>query len=415
MTTEHTAQSNNTRQRIAVIGAGPVGLEAAVAAARLGYPFNLYEAGDAAANVRSWGRVVLFTPFSMNHSQAGAEAIRADSGADRLLPTDDALLSGDEYTERYLQPLASSSLLSKHVHLRHRVIAVGRSGLLKSQAIGSPERAKKPFCLLVETNAGQEKIVEADIVIDASGVYQTPNRIGPGGIYTVGERSLNGLISYHLDDITGVHRERYIGKRTLLVGSGYSAATSIVSLHTLVEADAKTEITWLTHGQHHPPIHEIENDRLPARHALARQANRIAMDAHQRIRHEPGAVVERLEPTDRGTVRAHIADRKGKALTVEVDRILANVGYQPDRSLYAELQVHECYATMAPMRLAASLMKEASADCLDRQASPAETLVNPESGFFILGMKSYGRDPTFLIQTGIAQVSQAFSLLSRSV
>ncbi|HWN44803.1 MAG TPA: NAD(P)-binding protein, partial [Thermoanaerobaculia bacterium] len=47
-----------SKPRIAILGAGPIGLEAALAAAEGGYPFTVYEAAPSAGgNVRSWGHV----------------------------------------------------------------------------------------------------------------------------------------------------------------------------------------------------------------------------------------------------------------------------------------------------------------------------------------------------------------------
>ena len=98
---------------------------------------------------------------------------------------------------------------------------------------------------------------------------------------------------------------------------------------------------------------------------------------------------------------------------VEVDRILALTGSVGDHMLYRQLQVHECYATSGPMKLAAALLGEAggSADCLTQTSHGAETLVNPEPGFFLLGSKSYGRNSTFLMRVGWQQVEEVFGLM----
>jgi hypothetical protein len=106
----------------------------------------------------------------------------------------------------------------------------------------------------------------------------------------------------------------------------------------------------------------------------------------------------------------HLSTTKGGE-HYQVDRILANVGYQPDRALYAELQIHECYASSGPMKLAAALLSQGSADCLSVGGQGAETLLNPEPGFFILGSKSYGRNSTFLLRAGFEQVRDAFRLI----
>ncbi len=97
---------------------------------------------------------------------------------------------------------------------------------------------------------------------------------------------------------------------------------------------------------------------------------------------------------------------------IEVDRIIANVGYSPDNSLYSELQVHECYASRGPMKLSAALLGASSADCLDQSSMGANTLKNPEPNFYIIGNKSYGRNSTFLIRVGLSQIVEVFSLIT---
>ncbi|MDX1578069.1 MAG: hypothetical protein R3266_06275, partial [Gemmatimonadota bacterium] len=97
------------------------------------------------------------------------------------------------------------------------------------------------------------------------------------------------------------------------------------------------------------------------------------------------------------------------------DRILALVGYEPDDGLYRQLQVHECYASRAPMKLAAALLAatgDGPADCLADGEFEAATLENPEPSFFILGAKSYGKNSAFLMRTGYEQIEDAFSLLA---
>ena len=79
--------------------------------------------------------------------------------------------------------------------------------------------------------------------------------------------------------------------------------------------------------------------------------------------------------------------------------MIATVGYGPDNSIYRELQVHECYATRGPMKLAATLLGASSTDCMAQESAGADTLKNPEPNFYIIGNKSYGRNPTFLIRS----------------
>jgi hypothetical protein len=95
----------------------------------------------------------------------------------------------------------------------------------------------------------------------------------------------------------------------------------------------------------------------------------------------------------------------------EVERIIANVGHTPDTNLYRELQIHECYASLGPMKLAAALAGQAGHDCLQQTSHGVETLRNPEPNYFILGMKSYGRNSTFVLRVGFDQVREVFTAI----
>ena len=106
--------------------------------------------------------------------------------------------------------------------------------------------------------------------------------------------------------------------------------------------------------------------------------------------------------------------RNGQAEEVVVDRILGLNGGVGDFTLYRQLQVHECYATAAPMNLSAALLGAAGdgpADCLTQASHGVDTLRVPEPNFFVLGMKSYGRNSQFLLRIGWSQVDDVFGLL----
>ena len=386
---------------IVIIGAGPIGLEAALLGVQKGFDVTVLEAGHIAENVTKWGHVRLFSPFEINSSTWGRNAIGDD------LPTGDAILTGREFLKSYLQPL--SRLVSQQAEIleQNEVQSVARSGLWKGDSIGDASRLESPFRLLViDRDSNAERVLESDFVFDCSGVYGNHGWLGAGGIPAIGERATS-LIDYELPDVAGSDSERYANRRVLVVGSGYSAVTTIVALTELRKANPTTKVTWITRQDTTRPLPVIENDSLPERQSLTTQAMAaIENDVDWRS----GCSISRIERIDDG-LGVTVHQQGGETSNLHVDRIVANVGFRPDTSIYQELQVHQCYASEGPLKLAASLMAESSNDCLTQTSPGPKTLMNPEPGFLILGAKSYGRDSRFLLRIGIEQVAAAYSLI----
>jgi thioredoxin reductase len=418
-----------SRKRMAVIGAGPIGLEAALYAVGAGYDVSIYESGNIAGNVQRWGHVRLFSPFGLNVSPWGRDAVSSLIGAGEL-PDDSAILTGRKFVRRYLIPLSKMPQLDGRIHENTQVVSIGRSSLWKQDLIGQPERARDPFRLLLEDDRG-ERIAEADLVLDCSGTYGNHNHIGAGGIACPGELWALTDSDYRLPDISVQDRDRFAGCNALVVGSGYSAATSVVSLARLADEAQGTRIIWLTRSDRTPPITQIEHDQLPERNRLTVTANQLAIDENSPVEWRASTRISQVDfdktsqqyhvtihsasggrkPPD-SSLKNHLESGLGGDTTqLVVDRIIANVGYKPDRSMYEELQIHECYATQGPIKLAAELLGETSHDCLSQSSHGVETLQNPEPGFFILGSKSYGRNSQFLLKVGIQQIQELFAML----
>jgi thioredoxin reductase len=401
--------SRNEPPRIAILGAGPVGVEAALYAASLGLPFRVYERDKVGDYLRQWGHVRLFTPFAMNSTPLGRAALKADP-AHRDLPGDGDILTGREHLAAYLEPLAGCPALAGHVETGTTVLAVGRRGYLKEEGLGDARRAAQPFRLLLRDAAGKERTAEADIVLDCTGTYGRPRHLGDGGIPAVGELAATG-IARGLEDVLGERRKHYADHTVLVVGGGHSAATSVCLLARLAQEAPSTWIIWLARGAGSQPIRRVMSDPLRERDQLAARANMLATRGEGHVEFHPQSIVQSIEPhsPDSFTVRAQCGREQR---SWQVERIIANVGYDPDNSLYRELQVHECYASLGPMNLAAALQRHAGADCLAIGSQGPATLRNPEPNFYVLGSKSYGRTPNFLLRTGFEQVREVFTLIA---
>src|SRR5262249_22096128 len=147
----------DTPARLAILGAGPIGLEAALYARFLGYDVVVYDRGDVAASVRRWGHVRMFTPFGMNRTTLGLAAIQAQDDAYKP-PADDALLTGSEWIERYLLPLSRTDLLSDHLRPYTSVVSVGKEELLKGDMPGHADRGDWSFRVLSQSQKGEERM-----------------------------------------------------------------------------------------------------------------------------------------------------------------------------------------------------------------------------------------------------------------
>jgi hypothetical protein len=389
------------RPRIAILGAGPIGLDAALAAADGGYPFTLYEAAPrVGGNVRSWGHVRLFTPWSMNVSPRMRRRLAAPpDGPD--LPT------GDELAGRLLEPIAHLPAIAPHLRLSTAVLSVGREGLLKNEEIATPERARHPFRLLLAGRDGREWTATADVVLDTTGTWGNPNSLGDGGIPAPGERALAHEIRHDIPDLE-TEPAAWAGRTVLLAGSGHSAQTAAQALAELAREAPGTRVLWLLRKPD-PAWGSPAGDPLSARAALASTAAALAAGAHPSIAARRGAAVEQIAKPN-GRFEITLRDAAGHR-RIEVDRVLSLTGSVGDHGIYRQLQVHECYATCGPINLSAALLG-AGGDCLAQTTHGAETLVNPEPGFFILGSKSYGRTSTFLLRVGWEQIDEVFGLLA---
>lgn len=397
--------------RLAILGGGPIGLEAALYARALNFPVTVFERGRPAEHVHRWGHVRLFSPFGMNTTRLGREAIAAENRG-HAFPADGDCLSGRDHAAAYLAPLAKTKPLAESMRAGTEVLRVSRRGLLKHESPGDERRGKAPFRLLLREGKNREQIEEADIVLDCTGTYARHRWLGDGGIPAVGEVPLEGQIAYSVEDVTGERKAAYAGKTTLVIGSGYSAAATICGLAALAEKHPDTWVVWLSRGTSTQPLRRFANDPLRERDRLAARANSLATRGDGCVEFHHQAAVDAIDSPgpDRGfRVTGRVA---GKQRAWEVDRLIANVGYTPDTDLYRELQVHECYASLGPMSLAAALLKQTGGDCLTPPAAGPQLLRTPEPNFFILGAKSYGRNSQFLLRTGYDQVRDAFTLIT---
>jgi thioredoxin reductase len=369
--------------KVAVLGAGPIGLETALYALNLGYPTTLYESGQVAEYVNRWGFVKLFTPFGANVTPLGRRTLLRDKPT-REFPADSDIITGRDWREAYLVPLSELEPLKSALHLQTAVLTIGRQGWRKTD----PHDLKQPlppFRLLVRSAQNLERFETADIILDCTGTYGRPNWLGDGGIPAAGEIASRPQVMHWLDDVLGAKRQHYANKSIILLGAGYSAATMMCELATLAEHEQATWVIWLTHGPRGAPIARVANDPWKERDRLAVRANSLACRCDGNLEYHATVAIEELisHGPDKGF---RVGGRvNNKPQSWEVERVIANVGYRPDPNLVAELRVGE---------------------------TTRGEIMTPEPNYFILGIKSHGRDGNFLLRDGHEQIRRVFALLA---
>ncbi|MFC3500007.1 FAD-dependent oxidoreductase [Micromonospora krabiensis] len=385
---------------VVVIGAGPVGLAAAAHLHERGQPFLVLEAGaTAGAAVRQWGHVRVFSPWRYNVDPA---ARRLLDEAGWVAPAEDALPTGAELVADYLQPLAELPQLKPHLRYDTRVEAISRLGLDRLRTAG---REQTPF--LIRLADGDELLARA--VIDASGTWGTPNVLGAAGLPARGEKEAGAYLEHALPDVLGADRDRFAGRHTLVVGAGHSAANTLLSLAELAAAEPDTEVTWAIRSA--SPARTYgggDADALPARGALGSRL-REHVEAG-RIRLLTGFSVHALTPTD-GRVAVVVRHADGGEESIVVDRIVAATGFRPDHSIAAELRL-DLDPIMGATRALAPLIDPNEHSCGTVPPHGVDELAHPEIGYYAVGMKSYGRAPTFLMATGYEQVRSVAAALA---
>jgi thioredoxin reductase len=388
---------------VAVIGAGPVGLAAAAHLLERGETPIIFETGmEVGANIRQWQHVRMFSPWEFTVDSATVRLLEAHGWQ---MPPKDELPTGGDLLERYLLPFANLPEVREHLHLGARVVAVSRRNIDKMKDAG---RDDAPFVLHVVYHDDREALIEARAVIDASGTWHTPNPLGSGGLPAVGERRCRDHIFYGIPDVRNAHRERYANRRVLVVGSGHSAINALLELAALKEECPQTSITWVMRGSNLQRVYGGgEDDALPARARLGTRI-RAHVDAG-RIQIVSPFRITKFAGHDSGV--NVIGEAPNGLITLEVDEIVAAAGARPDLDMLRELRL-ELDPSLESTRKLGPMIDPNIHSCGTVRPHGEAELRHPEKDFYIVGMKSYGRAPTFLLATGYEQVRSVVAALA---
>ena len=390
---------NRTHLPVAVIGAGPVGLAAAAHLVRYGQEFIVLEAGqEPGAAVREWGHVTMFSPWRYTVDTTAVALLRRSGWQ---MPDPEALPNGYELVDRFVKPLAEHAAIRPHVRYNAQVVAVGRKDFDKVRTKG---RDAQPF----ELRLASGETIEARAVIDASGTWSRPNPAASGGRAAVGERAHADRIAYGIPDVAGRARAQYAGKRVLVVGSGHSAFNVILDLIALADQEPETSITWAMRRESLDSVWGGgKADALEARGELGQRARRAVESGRLRV-----ITPFRIRAVTAHDDGVHVSGVMGtETVGVIVDRIVVCTGFRPDLDMHREVRLAmdpwlECASALGP------LIDPNEHSCGTVRPHGARELSHPEKDFYIVGMKSYGRAPTFLLATGYEQARSVVAMLA---
>lgn len=387
---------------VAVIGAGPVGLAAAAHLIEWGETPILFEAGERiGANVRDWGHVRLFSPWRWVIDKAAARILESN-GWQR--PDDDLLPTGNDLLKDYMEPLARAPQLAPHIHTNSRVIAISRRFVDKLKDLG---RDDAPFILQVENNEGDVAYHEARAVIDATGTWNTPNPTGANGLPAIGEARVADRVRYGIPDVLNAERARYANQRVVVVGSGHSAINAVLDLAALRETAPETRITWVVRGHNMQRIYGGgADDQLPERGALGTRIKAL-VDSGSIELAAPFRVME-MRQTPQGI--DVLGESNGQSACIEADQIITATGSRPNLDMLRELRL-DLDSSLESPRTLAPMIDPNIHSCGSVPPHGEAELRHPEANFYIVGMKSYGRAPTFLLATGYEQTRSVVAAL----
>ncbi len=389
---------------VAVLGAGPVGLAAAARLVERGIPFVLLEAGNqVAANLLDYGHVRLFSPWKYN----------IDGGMARLLgatgwvrPPDGELPLAREIVEQVLRPFAALPSVATALRLRTRVVSVSREGFDKVKSAG---REKAPFVVRAIQD-GRPIELRARAVIDATGTWGTPNPLGANGLAAIGEPGAAGQIFYGIPDVGVALRRRYEGKRTLVVGAGHSAANALLSLADLAKQSPATRMAWAVRSQALQRVYGGgAADALPARGQLGASLRRLRESGT--LEFFSGLRITEIRRSAGQLTILGLNAQQQPVMVDGIDEIICATGQRPDLSLTSELRV-QLDPWLESTQALGPLIDPNLHSCGTVRPHGHRELAHPEPGFYTVGVKSYGRAPTFLMATGFEQVRSVVAAIA---
>ena len=377
---------------VAVIGAGPIGLAAAAQLLVRGQAVEVFESGPGAGHAMSqWAHTRFFSPWEYVLDDA---AVRLLESHGWVRPQAGKNPRASEFLDAYLLPLANTPELAAVVHYGTRVLAVSKRGMDRTRTAG---RDDAPFQLQLRGPGGLETR-NFRAVIDASGTWSAPNPVLSSGL-PVQDPEAAARILTALPDVLGAQRAEFAGRHTVVVGAGHSAANTLLKLAQLARAGDGTRVSWVVRAKNPTRVYGSANDELAAR-------GQLGTDVRALVASGAITLVDSFEIDEAALVGGLVrlaGRRAGQPFSLDADRVVAATGFRPELGMLREVRLATDDVVEAPSALA-GLIDPNEHSCGTVYPHGVAELSHPDANFFIAGMKSYGRAPTFLMLTGYEQV-----------
>lgn len=396
----------NNHLPIAIIGGGAVGLAAAAHLARRKMSFLLFEAGNSVGqNFLSWHHVQVFSPWKYNIDEAAKILL---SETDWIPPNQEGLPTGKELVEDYFMPLSQHPAIFPHIHLNSKVLSIGRKGLDKMK---TADRENKPFSIKVNEN-GAIKYYNAKGIIDATGTWNQPNPIGSGGFFAEGEQELKAHIFYGIPDVRKATLDKYKNKNILVVGSGHSAINVLLDLADVQKKFPKTQLHWILRKKNISTVYGgKQNDAFQARGALGIQIEKLVNSGKIAV-YSPFHILKLVKNNNQIQIEGDLNEKL--EIIPNIDEIISNTGSRPNLDMIREIRI-DLDASLESVFDLAELIDPNIHSCGTVRPHGEKELRHPEKDFYIVGSKSYGRAPTFLMATGYEQVRSIVAYLDGDI
>lgn len=396
---------------VIVVGAGPIGIETALYARFLGYDVQLIDHGKVAGNVLKWGHLKMFTPFHRNSTSLGLAALRAQE-PDLKLPDPNAYLTGQQYANEYLVPLAKTDLIYDGVHVHSRIVSISRVQSQKDDLSSGEERGGDEFRVLIDSKSRGPWTARADIIIDTTGSHSLPRGLAPGGGSPIEPAEADDVIKAAWLDVSGKQQDSLRGKHVLMFGSGLEAAHLAIALEQLSLTHPETKLSWVTLPDEDgkPALRGFE---CAAVHSPSTELNELYSKASGLLKGASPAVVpiaawgiERISRVPTGALEVTLLTGFEETLARSCDLVIRANGMRPQWDFVDALRIERCGQTDGPKGCAAITLQSSET----RQWSGTD-LLTTEPHYYVLGSKSFGCREGFLLHDGYQQIRSLFALI----